>query len=562
MAQIFGAAVTINDPTKPTVSDLKETGLAHARLVGGDEPVTFDAADSSGIKRAELWTSPTRARPKVVGQQAFTCDYSYAAPARRPPARRSRRARRSPPGRISSRCGSPTRATTSPTRRVHGRRGRAGERFRGRSAGEADRRVRAQQARTLIEVAFGKRAGIRGKLTTAAGAPIAGATIQVLDRRAAHRDAAMPQRVEVTTGADGQLQRRCRAGRRARGSGSSTGARRLLPRPDVAGPGRAARAAGSTLSHQAHAVRRAAGSGSRAGCSGLPLPRSGKLVDLQAFESGKWRTFDTTRARRAARASRSTYRFLRAGRGALVPDPRPDPARRLLPVLPRLLAAGTGQGPVAREQQRPAPHPGPAASAFSGPSHSPPRSQRPAMSRREARTPPASQRDGLEGRAARRVLLRRHPPARGANRPTAAAAHPAGRAARDHRPAAGGRRARVPRPRRWGRATSGRACRPQAGRVRAVGGEDDRPPAAQGQLARRRSARRRGAGRRPPRPGARRRRRGTGRAPSRPRGARCGRSRGPGPGLVEQPVLQPAPPARAGIARPRRPEARRRPPTG
>ena len=48
---------------------------------------------------------------------------------------------------------------------------------------------------------------------------------------------------------------------------------------------------------------------------GLPLPRSGKLVDLQAFEAGKWRTFDTVRARKGARFS-TRYRFVRASSGS------------------------------------------------------------------------------------------------------------------------------------------------------------------------------------------------------------------------------------------------------
>ena len=29
---------------------------------------------------------------------------------------------------------------------------------------------------------------------------------------------------------------------------------------------------------------------------GKPIPRVGKLIDLQAFDAGRWRTFKTTRA--------------------------------------------------------------------------------------------------------------------------------------------------------------------------------------------------------------------------------------------------------------------------
>ena len=48
---------------------------------------------------------------------------------------------------------------------------------------------------------------------------------------------------------------------------------------------------------------------------GTPLPRSGKVVDLQAFEGGKWRTFDTDPGAQG-RALPLQYRFLRAGSGA------------------------------------------------------------------------------------------------------------------------------------------------------------------------------------------------------------------------------------------------------
>jgi hypothetical protein len=39
------------------------------------------------------------------------------------------------------------------------------------------------------------------------------------------------------------------------------------------------------------------------------VPRGGKLVDLQAFDRGRWRTFATARARGSKGAWRYTYRF-------------------------------------------------------------------------------------------------------------------------------------------------------------------------------------------------------------------------------------------------------------
>ena len=44
------------------------------------------------------------------------------------------------------------------------------------------------------------------------------------------------------------------------------------------------------------------------------LPPSGKLVELQAFDRGRWRVFATTRARGARGAWSASYRFgTRAG---------------------------------------------------------------------------------------------------------------------------------------------------------------------------------------------------------------------------------------------------------
>jgi hypothetical protein len=77
---IFGATVTVDDPTRPAITDIEQSGLRTAGAVGGDEPVGFDATDNSGIKRAELVDVTDLASPKVVGERTYACDYSYAAP--------------------------------------------------------------------------------------------------------------------------------------------------------------------------------------------------------------------------------------------------------------------------------------------------------------------------------------------------------------------------------------------------------------------------------------------------------------------------------------------------
>ena len=43
---------------------------------------------------------------------------------------------------------------------------------------------------------------------------------------------------------------------------------------------------------------------------GHPIPRVGKLIDLQAYDGGRWRTFQTVRANRKGRYH-ARYRFIR-----------------------------------------------------------------------------------------------------------------------------------------------------------------------------------------------------------------------------------------------------------
>ena len=57
-------------------------------------------------------------------------------------------------------------------------------------------------------------------------------------------------------------------------------------------------------------VRRGGRARFRGRLLGKPIPRVGKLIDLQAFDGGRWRTFATTRANRKGRY-RASYRFVR-----------------------------------------------------------------------------------------------------------------------------------------------------------------------------------------------------------------------------------------------------------
>ena len=200
-ARISGATVTVNDPVAPKLDRIHPTGLAAGGVVGGDEALTFDASDNAGIKRAELLD--LTAGGQVVGTKEFACDYSYAAPC--PQATGAQLTpklvgvgARSVRLRVTDTAGNVTEGEPFAVT--------VGGPLNGTNATAAAKLsvTFARNRRSRIDVGFGKRAGIRGRLTNADGAPITGATLQVLDRelRTGTRYA---QRLEVTTDADGRF---------------------------------------------------------------------------------------------------------------------------------------------------------------------------------------------------------------------------------------------------------------------------------------------------------------------------------------------------------------------
>lgn len=307
--KLTGATVTVNDPVAPKLDRVLPTGLAAGGVVGGDEPLTFDASDNAGIKRADLLD--VTAGGQVVGSKEFACDYAYAAPcpqaagAQLTPnvvgagARTLRLRLTDAAGNVTD--GEPFAVTI-------------GGALNGSNATASARLsvTFARNRRGRIDVGFGKRASIRGRLTDAAGSPISGAVIQVLDRELRTGTRYAP-RLELVTDADGRF--RVLPGRgAARVIRFEYRSRKRLEAPDVADSVSLRVAAGSTLRISPRTVRPRGSFRISGRLRGLPLPRSGKLVDLQAFEAGKWRTFETTRARKGARFS-ARYRFLRAGSG-------------------------------------------------------------------------------------------------------------------------------------------------------------------------------------------------------------------------------------------------------
>jgi hypothetical protein len=309
---ITGATVTIDDPVAPKLDRVFPSGIATPNtVVGGDEPLTFDASDNAGIRRAEL-LDVTGGATQVVGARDFACDYSYAAPCQTTlagaqiPVNAPSGGQRTLRVRLYDAGGNVTDGATfiadigGP---LNGTNASAGARL---TATFASNRHQA-------DVGFGKSARIRGRVTDATGAAIAGATIQVLDREL-KAGTTYRQRTEVTTGADGRFTVTPGPGA-ARSIRFEYRARRLLAAASASDTVQLRVAASSTLSISPKRVRPRGTITITGRLRGTPLPRSGKVVDLQAYEGGKWRTFDTARARKGARFT-SRYRFLRAGSGA------------------------------------------------------------------------------------------------------------------------------------------------------------------------------------------------------------------------------------------------------
>jgi hypothetical protein len=151
-------------------------------------------------------------------------------------------------------------------------------------------------------VRFGGAATLHGEAFTPAGAPAGGAQLSILEGTGSLVEAG-----RVTVGGDGGwafrvppgVNRTLRAAFRAAASDEA-----LACSPTVALRTRA----GVTINAKPRRVRAGRTARFYGRVLGAGLPPSGKLVDLQAFEAGKWRTFKTVRANAAGRYS-ARYRF-------------------------------------------------------------------------------------------------------------------------------------------------------------------------------------------------------------------------------------------------------------
>jgi hypothetical protein len=182
----------------------------------------------------------------------------------------------------------PTALDARGIRKVHGRRGR----------------LREVLVRTAT-ASFGSRVPIRGRLTTAGGNPLGATDVEVFERTSL-ADQPWVRVGVVRTDADGRFAYMAQKGpsRTIRFRYSGT---RLI-RPGTGSVNVRVRAA-TSLGVNRRKVVNGDEVVFRGRVPGGPFPRQGKLLQLQAYSRGSWRTFATPRASATTRRWRYAYRF-------------------------------------------------------------------------------------------------------------------------------------------------------------------------------------------------------------------------------------------------------------
>jgi hypothetical protein len=157
-------------------------------------------------------------------------------------------------------------------------------------------------------VPFGKAALVRGELKSAEGKPIANQSIEVQARLAS--SGAQLQRIgTVGTDSAGRFTYHAPKGASRTLRFEFAGNAVLLPAETEV---RLSVPASTSLKASRRRVRLRQ-TFRFSGQVGLPVPAVGKLVDLQAFDRGKWRKFATVRAKPSGRWS---YRFRFEAKGS------------------------------------------------------------------------------------------------------------------------------------------------------------------------------------------------------------------------------------------------------
>jgi hypothetical protein len=156
-------------------------------------------------------------------------------------------------------------------------------------------------------VLYGHSAVFSGRLLTRDGVGVAGVPIQV--ERLLRTTGAQPQILRtITTDAKGRFSYFAAGGASRRLRFISPGAADVLPTIGAV----ALQVRATSTIHASRRVLHGRGRVSfsgRLGLQGATVPRSGKLIELQAFDAGRWRTFATARARGSKGAWHSAYTF-------------------------------------------------------------------------------------------------------------------------------------------------------------------------------------------------------------------------------------------------------------
>jgi hypothetical protein len=213
---LYGADVTISDPTPPAVS-VEASGLLAGGSRDGSDPVTLSATDGAGIRRVDLIDVTNPAAPAVVGSEDYGdgrtdanrgCDYSNPAPCPQL-SRETLRPTALPAGsrevlvRVTDAGGNavdsgpyPVFAATPSDRGA----------LNGANATETGtvQIAFAHFKSVHPTVGFGRHVRVRGRLLNALGQPIAGARVSLLTRDLRAKAPIVPRQTK-TTGPDGDF---------------------------------------------------------------------------------------------------------------------------------------------------------------------------------------------------------------------------------------------------------------------------------------------------------------------------------------------------------------------
>ena len=228
---LYGAKVTVSDPTPPATASVEASGLLAGGQRDGSDPVTVSATDNAGIERVEIVDVTNPGAPRVVGSESYDVGFTYEAGEQRTDAGATCSARFAKP------CPDLNRETLRPSSLQVGRRNLlvrfvdAGDNIvdrgpfpvdvitpsdRGAANGSGVKEPArvilrfAKTKRTRTTVRFGRKVGVRGRLINADGNPISGAELRLLTRDL-HQGAGAIDRRGVRTRSDGSFRLTVRA---------------------------------------------------------------------------------------------------------------------------------------------------------------------------------------------------------------------------------------------------------------------------------------------------------------------------------------------------------------